>query len=208
MMKSYSQCGQDVFLQETLFKNKNNGVFVDIGAHDGISFSNTKMFEDMGWDGICVEPIPSIFKELQKNRKCKCWHGAVSDKSDLTVDFLYVEGASNMLSGIADEYDPRHVDRIALESKMYNCHPHKITVPNLRFNETIDLYEIDLLCIDTEGNELKILKSIDFTKYTISAIVVENNYNDDQIPEFLQSSGYEMIKILEGDQVFVKPGCF
>ena len=36
--------------------------FVDVGAHDGISSSNTGHFEiDLGWDGICIEPNPLVF---------------------------------------------------------------------------------------------------------------------------------------------------
>ena len=39
-MESYSQIGQDLWVLETL-KNKKNGYFLDIGAHDGIYLSNT-----------------------------------------------------------------------------------------------------------------------------------------------------------------------
>ena len=58
MMKFYSQCGQDKWAYENLFKNKNDGFFIEIGADDGIHFSNTKFFEDLGWNGICIEPSP------------------------------------------------------------------------------------------------------------------------------------------------------
>ena len=44
MNEYYSQYGQDKFLTEFLFKNKKNGIFVDIGANDGISFSNSYFF--------------------------------------------------------------------------------------------------------------------------------------------------------------------
>jgi len=47
----YSQYGQDKYLLEEIFQNKNDGYYVDIGAHDGISLSNTKKFEEIGWDG-------------------------------------------------------------------------------------------------------------------------------------------------------------
>ena len=54
-----------------IFENKKNGFFVDIGAHDGISINNTKLLEDLGWDGICIEPHPKVFQRLLLNRNCK-----------------------------------------------------------------------------------------------------------------------------------------
>ena len=68
-MKQYSQYGQDILLNNLI--NKQNGFFIDIGAHDGICFSNSYLFEtELEWNGICIEPLPNIFKKLEKNRKC------------------------------------------------------------------------------------------------------------------------------------------
>src|SRR3972149_7086762 len=74
--KYYSQYQQDKWLYENIFKNNTNGFFVDIGASDGIKFSNTYFFEKMlGWNGVCVEPLPDIYKRLIKNRNCICING-------------------------------------------------------------------------------------------------------------------------------------
>ena len=55
----YSQFKQDQFLNEVLFNNKKNGFFIDIGAHDGVTISNTLFFEKQNdWKGICIEPNP------------------------------------------------------------------------------------------------------------------------------------------------------
>lgn len=203
-MKSYSQCKQDIFLTEHIFLNKNDGFFVEIGANDGITFSNTKVFEERGWNGICVEPLPEVFDKLEKNRTCKCVQGAISDKDTKFVNFNHVVGDSEMLSGIEEDYDNRHRERIKLECKMFNCTTEIICVPNYKFSEIVENKNIDLLCIDTEGNEFKILKTIDFDYYDIRVIVVENNYNDAQLVKFLEEKGYKMIKVLEGDQIFIK----
>ena len=66
-MKFYSQSGQDKFCYENFFKNKKEGVFVEIGCLNGIKFSNTFVFEKMGWKGICVEASPSNFELLKNN---------------------------------------------------------------------------------------------------------------------------------------------
>ena len=75
----YSQIGQDKYTNEIFFKGMENGFFVDIGAHDGIELSNSYFFEKTkNWKGICIEPLPDIYKLLKKNRKCICIEGAIS----------------------------------------------------------------------------------------------------------------------------------
>ncbi len=68
--KYFSQYNQDKFLKEVVFSNKKEGFFIDIGAHNGILFSNSLFFEKFNdWSGICVEPNPSVFTKLILNRK-------------------------------------------------------------------------------------------------------------------------------------------
>lgn len=108
----YSQFKQDKFLHQKVFNGKREGVFVDIGAHDGVSFSNTYFFEkSLGWKGICVEPIPEVFERLKNNRTAICFQGCICDKYE-TASFLRVKGYAEMLSGILENYDPKHVERI------------------------------------------------------------------------------------------------
>jgi len=74
----YGQCGQDKLIIETLFPGKTNGVFVDIGANDGVTFSNTYLLEKLGWSGLVIEPIPSIYEQLSTIRECITVSGCVS----------------------------------------------------------------------------------------------------------------------------------
>ncbi|WP_366915497.1 FkbM family methyltransferase [uncultured Gelidibacter sp.] len=69
MVKYNSQYKQDRFLDTTVFNAKRNGFFIDIGAHDGISLSNSFLFEKhRAWKGICIERNPKVFSKLEKNR--------------------------------------------------------------------------------------------------------------------------------------------
>jgi len=53
----YSQFDEDRILNELVSCGMRNGVFVDVGAYDAISLSNSFVFErELGWTGICVEP--------------------------------------------------------------------------------------------------------------------------------------------------------
>ena len=67
-----SQYGQDQFV-DTWCNSREGGVFVDVGAHDGVTLSNTWFFENVRkWTGLCIEPIPEIFNQLKENRPlCK-----------------------------------------------------------------------------------------------------------------------------------------
>ncbi|MDP3889520.1 MAG: FkbM family methyltransferase [bacterium] len=208
--KYYSQCQQDKFINEFFFKNKKNGVFVDIGAHDGMSFSNTYFFEsELGWHGICIEPLPEIFSQLQKNRKCICINGCISNKSG-EAQFLKVGGPCEiqMLSGLLEKYDPRHVNRIKRELASCGGMATIISVPCFTINEILKKYNtfhIDYLSIDTEGGELDILKSIDFDTFDIKIIDVENNYNDPEFRNFLEKKGYTYVTTLAWqDEIYAK----
>src|SRR5947207_13570279 len=79
-VKFYSQVGQDRFLLENFFRGKRGGVFLDIGAYDGETLSNTLFFEKtMGWTGLCVEPLPAAFAKLRATRKAVCENISVAD---------------------------------------------------------------------------------------------------------------------------------
>ena len=69
-MNFYSQLKQDKYLYDNFFNSKkNNGFFLEIGADDGIRFSNSYFFEKhLNWDGICIEASPTRYKELVNNR--------------------------------------------------------------------------------------------------------------------------------------------
>jgi FkbM family methyltransferase len=207
-MKFYSQYGQDKWLYNTFFINKGPGVFMEIGADDGIDKSNTLFFEEsLGWKGICIEPSPKRFKLLEQNRTCICENYAVSNVVG-EVKFLDIAGWGKGLSGIVHKYDSRHRKRIEDELR----HPlnkgkevikiNTELLPNLLDKHNIT--EIDFCTIDTEGGEYDILSTLDFNKYNIRIIIVENNYGDDKISKLLTDNGYKKIHKLEIDDVYVK----
>jgi hypothetical protein len=139
----------------------------------------TKFFEDLGWDGFCVEPQPNEYEKLVSNRNCKTLNGVISDINQKQVEFCKISGYSNMLSGILEYYNESHKQRILSEiQSIENNSKEKITANNYNFNNVIEQTNIDLLCIDTEGGEDRILNSIDFSKYNINVILFEDNYNN------------------------------
>jgi FkbM family methyltransferase len=108
----YSQYLQDIFVDIVFFNKKENGYFIDIGAYDGIKFSNTYYFEKKyQWQGIAVEPNKEVFKKLKQSRTCNLINGVISD-IDGEVEYMRVEGEGEMLSGIVNNFAEKHIDRI------------------------------------------------------------------------------------------------
>lgn len=200
-----SQLGQDIFVDE-YFKCKTNGVFVDIGAHDGKSASNTYFLEKTRkWTGICIEPGPNEFKELSKNRSSVLINACVSDY-DGQSEFTYLEGYSNMLSGLSENYDERHKNRIDKEIEEYGGIKNTISMPVFKLQTILDKYQlhnIDYCSLDTEGSELNILKSIDFEKTKIKLFSIENNFGENVFEEYLKDFGFELLTKLKWDDIFV-----
>jgi hypothetical protein len=213
-----AQLKQDIILDEHFFKGKRDGTFVEVGALDGISGSNTYFFEkERNWSGILIEPNPIEFKKLlecertlSKKENCAIFN------EEKHLDFLSIEGPCNVLSGIIDFYNPNHMERINRELKMYENYPvgHElfsrkelIKINGVRLQTLLDKYginHIDLLSIDVEGAELQVLESIDYNKTTVDCILLENNYGIDKESNFLISKGFKVLGNIEWDVVFVK----
>lgn len=215
----YSQDGQDSFLYETYFKDKYKGVFVEIGAYDGIVLSNSYFFEkELGWTGICIEPNPEAFQRLQKNRNCICIQGCITNFNG-TADFLWVHGAKvaqefprvegHLLSGLANKYDARHLGRVNNTVAREQATKEIITTNCYLLEDILrehGITHIDYLSVDTEGGELDILKSINLCNVDIEIIGVEVNFADMRpaIKEYMEENGYVLIQTVGADDIYKK----
>jgi len=201
----YSQYDQDKFA-DIYFKRKQNGFFLDIGANDGISCSNTFFLEkERGWSGICIEPIPDVFNQLNTIRKSINYNVCISEKEGF-VNFRRVHGAPEMLSGILEFMTPDHIKRINEECNLTNGSYEDIKLESRNINLILKSHgvkKIDFLSIDTEGAEFTIIKTIDFDKVHITFLSVENNDSSEEIRVYLKSKGYKYIPFIT-DDFFIK----
>ena len=199
-MTFYSQCEQDSFLENTIFKGFKNGVFVDIGAHDGKWINNTLYFEEThNWTGINVEPIPDVYAKLMINRSNCININCAIDESEGTSEFCLNIGYSEAISGLVSHYDKRHKQRIINERNSHASTSNKIMVNTMRLDtilHTHNIKHIHYLSVDVEGAEFAVLKSINYEEVFIDVIGFENNYEDTSMPiiQFLLDKGFVMIK--------------
>ena len=194
-MPYHSQSGQDKYLDTEVFRGLRGGVFVEVGAWDGLDLSNTAFFEeDRSWTGLAIEPLPDRYAALKTNRKCTTLNCAVSD-TEGEAEFLALSGPTSMLSGLTASYDPRHVARIDQEVAELGATKTLLRVPTRRLDSLFrahGIQRVHYLSLDVEGAEAACLRSIDFTAVYIDVIGFENNYADTTLQNiaFLKERGY------------------
>lgn len=195
----YSQDGQDIYLENNVFKGYKNGFYVDVGAHDGISINNTLYFEkNNNWTGINIEPIKKVFDKLVINRPNNINLNCAVCNNNGEAEFLCNTGYTEMISGIKNTFDMRHFQRLQYENMQTNSTTEIINV-NTKKLETIfdenNISHINYLSIDVEGAEFEVIKSINFDKVFIDVIGFENNYDDNSFPiiKYLESKNYIII---------------
>lgn len=184
---SKSQLRQDLMILLTT-NFKRDGFFVEFGATNGIKLSNTYLLEkSFGWTGILAEPAKVWHEALQKNRDASIELSCVWTESNKTISFNMTDDAE--LSTISNFND---------KDQHYNSRKSGVVcyVNTISLNDLLDKHKaprnIDFLSIDTEGSELSILESFDFSKYEIKTIFCEHNFTTDRekIHSLLSSKGY------------------
>lgn len=216
-MTFYSQDRQDSYLENIVFKGHNNGFYVDVGAHDGITFSNSYFFDkERNWKGICIEPLPEVYNKLCKNRNNSINLNLAIDKKNDIVNFVCNNGYTEMLSGIQDYLDHRHINRINTENALTGAKTNIIQVTTKPLKDIFlenKINHVNYLSIDVEGAEKQVIESIDFDQVFIDVIGFENNYSDVSQPiiNYLKSKGYlhlnykgTDIMMIHSNSVFLK----
>ena len=201
MFRSYSQLNQDMEIIK-FYKKKNGGYFVDVGANDGINFSNSYLLEKrFGWKGICVEPLPCMIDVLTKFRNCIVSPYAAYSESGKTLEFS-ICNINSMGSGITDNLDA--YKDIVMSNR---------TVITVQTKTLTDILKdanapkfIEYLSLDTEGSEYEILKAFDWDTYTFGCIDVEHNYIEPartNIRTLLESKGYKHVREVQFDDAYI-----
>lgn len=184
-MVSYAQAGEDVILYHMLKKINGKIFYIDVGANDPEHLSVTKLFYELGNNGINIEPMKKHYEKLCQERKRDInlniavgnpsRNGGVIDVSYSEYGFFnknhdYYEGVKNVdetqlkvvsLNSVCEEYVPRGQD-------------------------------IHFLKVDVDGFEADVLDSIDFQRYRPFILCVEVTVSDAWIG-YINSNGYSVV---------------
>lgn len=206
--RSQSHVQQDRWLYENVFAPLwvGNGVFVDVGAF-GEEGSNTWFYEKaLGWTGVLIEPNALKVPALRATRSNPVVNCAIDDEPG-ERPFLQICGKNEQLSGLLDNYDPRWKILLDAQHATQGNEQHIVNVPCRTLQDVLDEYDIthvDYLSIDTEGSEMKVLNSIDWSRMDIRCITVEDAHSDLPAPQFLAERGYELVHKQWPDLFFLK----
>jgi len=201
-----SQSGQDKIIKNSFFRSKKNGYFVEIGAFDGVLGSNCFHFEKfLNWEGIAFEPSNIQFEKLKNNRKCHLINKAIASE-EKEVEFLEVEEGYTQMSGILNE---KFISEETIK-KDPRSKTKKISITTTTFEKSVNNdREIDYLSIDIEGGEMELLNSIDFEKYSIKVISVENNSIEKiSFKKFFDNKNFKFFERVGQDEIFYNTNFF
>jgi FkbM family methyltransferase len=207
----YSQCEEDTFLNQNIFKNKQNGVYIELGALDGILYSNTKFFEDsLNWKGILIEPHPEKFKLLQINRPNNYLFNNLVSCHKEPLEFRYFVNQHAAVSGVENTLSQHHFDTYFESNNAWNKSllQNKIFIKPISLTDIVkstNLLHIDLLSLDVEGHEYEVLKSWDFS-VPIDIILIETlgvqPEKDELCREILIKNNYKFITKYMHNEIF------
>lgn len=203
----YSQAGEDKYLFDKYFRGYTSGVFLEMGALDGVLYSNTKFFEDyLNWTGILVEPNPIQFLKLKENRPyAKLYNDLVSDQVD-PLQFRYFDTVHAAVSGVESTLPKSHFDiyfdnHPKLAQDVVTLHPKSLT----SIIKSSGFECIDLFSLDVEGHELNVLKSYDFS-VPIKLILIErleSNNTYSECETILKNNGYLYLEKVAQNSLFI-----
>ena len=194
-VKSYSQEGEDMLLKR-LYENLDyKGLYVDIGAHHPLRFSNTYYFYKRGWSGINVDAMPGSMKAfINKRSRDINLELPVSRKKEILTYFAFEEPALNTFS----EDNANSIMNGKQSQLLFKKEIETVTLEEI-FDTYLNDRKIDFLSIDVEGLDFQVLQSNNWKKYTPSYIVIEayaTNINDiliSDIYKYLVALGYDLI---------------
>ncbi|WP_433724577.1 FkbM family methyltransferase [Actinoplanes sp. CA-051413] len=186
----FGQWGEDRWLAEHLGVPR-TGVFVDVGAGDGIRGSNSLYFEERGWTGLCVDPEPRNEAGLAR-RRCRVQTCAVASRPGLrTFSMFDVKPSWSGLGKRGAGYTTKNVHCRTLEDLVLEA----------------EIERIDLLSIDVEGDEIDVWSSLDVNRHLPCIVIVEfddkhPSRTTDRLRQCLGVERYELLHRTPANLIF------
>ena len=185
-----AQDGEDVLLAE-LFGYKTDGFFIEIGAYDGLYLSNSYFFEQLGWRGLLVEPLPEKAAACRRNRPGSIVIEAALGRQPGTATLTEVlDGGAreDVLSYIGgNEQIAGKLARLNTQTRSYQVTVKSFPQVMAEAGHRPGM-AIDFISIDCEGMDLEILQTIDLDQWQPRIFVLESA--GEAATAYLQQHGY------------------
>jgi len=189
-MRAYGDYETDLAIQK-YFDAGYVGTCIDIGAGIGTERSNTYYFEKKYWTCLCIEPNPNLYSHMRMYRRLALNIACGNYDKKGVPFYVYTVNEDNQEAISSLVVDQRLVDShkdIIKETQEIKVEVKKLDTVLSRIN----IEKIDFLSIDTEGTELDVLMGFDLERWRPKLLVIENNFSDLQIKEYLSGFGYAL----------------
>jgi hypothetical protein len=212
--KSYSLSNVDLII-ERIFKNKKDGIFIDVGCNHPIKYNNTYLLYKKGWSGINIDLDLESIEQFNKLRSRDINIQALVtsfDNEEKDLYFYHERSAINTISKeLAISRDNQYKEIKKIKGRSLNS-----IIETSKFKDT----KIDLLSIDIENYEYEALKYFNFENYDIDIIVTEitdtdikdleiynltlENIINTNLYKLLIKKDYKLINWVNADLIFIK----
>ncbi len=161
---SFAQYAEDLILSQ--MEPESRGFYVDVGACQPRSGSNTYKLYLKGWSGVTIEPNPDVAGSFEKIRP-RDTHLALG-VSDATSELIFYKTSQANLNSFDPEWHQRSgIDVI-----------ERLPIKCVKLTDVLDQHcptrQIDLLTIDCEGYDMKVLEGLDWSRYRPTVVIIED----------------------------------
>lgn len=211
--KYYSFSGVDIIINN-IFRNINNGIYLDVGCQHPINNNNTYLLYKRGWRGVNIDLDQDnidLFNISRPNDLNIC-NAVSSDIKDVDLYFYHKKSPINTIEKKVSDFQKAQVQQI----KKIKTN----TLNNILNNSIFKNKQFNLMSVDVEGHELDVFFGFDFGIYSPKVIVVEfldlslekieiKDQNVEKIISsdlynFMMSKGYKLVNFIYSDLIFVK----
>jgi FkbM family methyltransferase len=195
----FSQHGEQKIILD-FFKNDNPNdlVFLDIGANDGLSYSNTLALSLRSWRGYCIEPSKQAFNKLnnlyKNNNRVSCYNVGISNETGLkkfyeSRNWIDSEAPVSVLSSLHSEHVNRFVN---MEWEETNC--NFLTFEDWTQLNNLENEKFDFISIDCKGHDFIVLQQLSTKLQDIRLLCVESSSAPvKEIENYLSKFGFRII---------------
>ena len=176
------------------FAHARSGFFVEVGANDPRFASQTWHLEQLGWCGILIEPQPDLAENLRQQRSAQVFAVACSSPANAGQRMkFHVAGALSSLER----------GRMAPGAELQRV----IEVPVRTLDDILAEAQapvpLDLLSLDVEGHELKVLEGFTVARWRPRLVLLEDHVSDLRKHRFVAAAGYKLIRRVENNGWYV-----
>ena len=191
----YSQKEEEKYILN-YFKNVSYGRFLDIGAYNGVKYSNTRALFEKGWRGVVVDPAPTSVAALTE------LYGDV--KGMAVVDQCIGEYSTpvDFYESPNDAYSSTEIEHVQFWTER-GIQFERHTVPMVTWRQLLGAVGADFyfVKIDAEGMSVRLLELMPFDKLpNLLCVMVEHENQFTRCIQHFLIHGFNTF-ICEGDNI-------